>query len=223
MTVSTDAPPQDAAVPTVTVWDRLADAANPAHYRPQRQAGLVWRELRSARGEQYVVVQNPTEATYRKITPAEFYLFELMDGSRSVQDLVVAYMMKYQRFALPLVLRLVRNLKAGQMLTDPPRFVFGPLGEQLRRRPVRSFATGFAKSFVRREFPLNGLDGLVGRAYDRGVWVLFTRPAKLVMLAVAVLGVPLLAWSLAWSGSDSGPGSQLAEQSLVVTVPTLYG
>ncbi|CAI7976607.1 putative peptide zinc metalloprotease protein [Frankia sp. Hr75.2] len=207
----------DTDTATVTVWDRLADAANPAHYRPKRQNGLVWRELRSARGEEYVVVQNPDAATYRKITMAEFYLFELMDGSRSVQDLVVAYMMKYHRFALPLVLRLVRNLKVGQMLTDPPRFVFGPLGEQLRHRPVSSFATGFAKSFVRREFPLHGLDGLVGRAYDRGVWVLFTRPAKIVMFAVAVLGVPLLAWSL--SSSASG----LADQSLVVTVPTLYG
>lgn len=197
------------------VWSRLADAVNPAHQRPQARPGLVSSALATRRGEDYVIVQNPDEATYRRLSPDEFELLGLMDGTRSVGDLVVEYMMRHRRFALPLVLRLVRDLKVARMLVDEPRFVYGPLAQQLRRRGLGGLGETLVRSFLRREWPVGGVDAWLSWLYRGGGWVLYTRPALAVMTLVVLAGLPLLAANLAATG--------VVEQSLLVTLPMFYG
>lgn len=202
---------------TTSVWTALGDACNPAYYRPQRRAEVIWRELTTAHGEDYVIVQNPDLATYRRIAPDELFLLELMDGEHSVQDLVIAYMMRYHKFALPRVVSLVRDLKGGWMLVDPPRYFYGPLGAKTRPRRVTAFAEGVVATLWNREFPVNGIDGVLSRAYAGGVWLLFTPLAKIVMTLVALAGLPLLVTAVV-----RDPGL-LVEQSLLVSVPLAYG
>src|SRR5262245_2004732 len=105
-----------------SIWTQLRDAIDVVAYRPKLRDGLVWRHFTTAHGEDYVIVQNPQAATYLRLPPEDFFVFELMDGTATIRDLVVAYMLKFQRFALPRVARLVQDLRYNQFLVDPPYF-----------------------------------------------------------------------------------------------------
>jgi len=82
------------------VWEQLREAADRTSYHPRLRDGLAWQELQTTQGEQYVILQNPQTATYLRLSIEDFAIFQLMDGSRNVQGLVVEYMLRFHRFAL---------------------------------------------------------------------------------------------------------------------------
>src|SRR5579859_674717 len=93
------APPIDDAN-RISIWEQLREVVDPTSYRPKQRDGLVWSRLSTVHGEEYVIIQNPQAATYLRLSVEDFYVFERMDGSSTIRDLVVAYMLKFQRFAL---------------------------------------------------------------------------------------------------------------------------
>lgn len=206
-----------ADAPARAVWDQLDEAMSPAVYRPRLRDGLLWRELTSARGEEYVIVQNPDAATYLRLAPDEFFLFERMDGSRTIQQLVVEYMLEFHRFAMPRVVQLVQQLKVNQFLIDPPRFVWGPLRARLDAGRVGRFVDSYAKSLIQREFPVDGLDGILTRVYRAGASVLYKKPVLIALVLIAVMGVP----AFVWTQLTEGPPLTV-DGSLAVAVPLYY-
>ena len=189
------APPIDDAN-RISIWEQLREVVDPTGYRPKQRDGLVWSRLTTVHGEEYVIIQNPQAATYLRLSVEDFFVFELMDGSLTIRDLVVAYMLKFQRFALARIARLAQELRANQFLVDPPYATFPQLRRRARRRSVGSFFDATFRLVFNREFPINGIDGVLEAAYRRGVWVLFTRPALLGMALIALTGVPLFIYYL---------------------------
>jgi hypothetical protein len=75
----------------ITVWDTLARALSPVEDRPRVASDLESAAYTTRSGAEYVVVHNPCTRTYARLDPREFELIALMDGSRSVKELVIAY------------------------------------------------------------------------------------------------------------------------------------
>jgi putative peptide zinc metalloprotease protein len=193
-----------------TIWDQLREAVDVTEYRPRLRDGLVWRNLRTARGDDYVIIQNPQAATYLRLTPEDFFVFELMDGSLSIRELVVAYMLKFHRFALPRVARLVQDLRYNEFLADRPYFTYQHVRRTIRRRTLGTVADSTFRLVFNREFPINGIDGFIDRVYRSGAWVLFTRPAQVVMALLTIIGVPLFVYYLLSRQLSLFPGESIA-------------
>jgi putative peptide zinc metalloprotease protein len=196
---------------TKSVWDRLRLAVDVAEYRPRLRDGLIWRKLTTAGGEDYIIIQNPEAATYLRLPPEDFFVFQLMDGTLTIRDLVVAYMLKFQKFALPRVARLVHDLRYNQFLVDPPYFTYQQLGRLARPASIGSFADNLLNLTLKREFAIKGIDGFLQRAYRGGVWMLFTRPVQLVMALVAFAGVPLFLYYLLSQQFSLLPSESIAQ------------
>jgi putative peptide zinc metalloprotease protein len=194
-----------------SIWDQLREAVDVTEYRPKLRDGLVWRKLATVRGEEYFIIQNPAAATYLRLPVEDFFVFELMDGTLSIRDLVVAYMLKYQKFALPRVARLVQDLRYNHFLVDAPYFTFQNLRRSVRRRSLATFFDNYFRLVFNREFPISGIDGALERAYRGGVWVLFTRPAQVLMALVTVTGVPLFIYYLLSRQLSFFPGDTIAQ------------
>ena len=179
-----------------SIWERLHGALDLTAYQPRLRDGLVWRHFTTARGEAYVIIQNPQAAAYLRLTPEDFYVFQLMDGSRSVQELVVAYMLEFHKFALQRVMQLVSELRYNGFLVDPPYFTFQQLQRRIGGRRFGAFFDTYLKIFLNRQFAIGGIDRWLDRAYRAGVWVIFTRPGLILLAFIALTGVPLLLWHL---------------------------
>jgi putative peptide zinc metalloprotease protein len=167
---------------------------------------LAWREFTSTRGESYVVVQNPLAHTYRRLSPEEFFLFRLMDGSKSVQQLVVAYMMEFHRIALQGIAQLVQELRNQEMLEDPPYETYRTLSRAAGSHSLAARASDILTSSLNHEYPIGGMDALVARAYRFAGWSLFTSPGQIILALIALIGVPLLIWNGIKSDAFHAPG-----------------
>jgi putative peptide zinc metalloprotease protein len=178
--------------PSASAWDRLREAIDPASYRPRLRDGLVWKELTTTQGEAYVIIQNPAASTYLRLPADDFFVFQLMDGTATVQQLVVAYMLQFHRFALQHVIQLVQDLRYNEFLTDRPYATYPRVRQLARPRSVGTVLDRVLNLYLNREFPVPGVDRAFDRMYRAGAWVLLTVPGLIVLGAIVLIGVPLL-------------------------------
>jgi putative peptide zinc metalloprotease protein len=195
-------------VELTTLWGRLRDAANRptedrlhlwawlkekldlAQYRPQAVEEVTASQL-SGRAGEYYVIKNPAQRTYYRLSDRDYFLWQLMDGTRSVKDLVVAYFLEYGSFAFARVATLVLGLKASFFLKERPVNVYRSAREQLLQRRPWKWVDRLWKAFLQKEFAVSGLDGFVGGAYRWGGKLLFTWPAQVLFVVVSGVGLYL--------------------------------
>jgi putative peptide zinc metalloprotease protein len=194
-----------------SVWEQLRDLVEVVAYRPRLREGLIWRQLRTVHGEDYVIVQNPQAATYMRLSPEDFFVFELMDGSRTVQELVVSYMLRFRKFALARIARIVVDLRFNQFLVDKPYATFQLLSRRTRRRTIGTFLDDYLGIFLNREFPIRGIDGILEFAYKSGVWILFSRPVVWLLALTSAIGVPMFIYYMLSRRFSLFPGESIGQ------------
>src|SRR5262249_38387322 len=99
------------------VWETLRQRLDYATFVPHPIADLERADLRHRDGAPYTVIKNPRgdrgAGTYLRLEPEDVALLELMDGARTVQDIVIAPLEASGRFALDRLARLTASLAAN--------------------------------------------------------------------------------------------------------------
>lgn len=186
------------------LWHAVAERLNPARARPRLRSEIEYAQLTSARGVPYVMLRSPdgAAACYLRLTPEEFVLAGLMDGSRTVARLVAEFARVAGRLAPEQVTRVVADLAGNRMLEELPVDAFVRLQRVHRRSwPVRlgRFVVAAARG---QRVVLASVDPLVGLLYRVGGRWLFTRVAAVLCGLVAVAGLGVFVWSW-WLGASS--------------------
>ncbi|MBI4672685.1 MAG: hypothetical protein HY741_13585, partial [Chloroflexi bacterium] len=169
------------------IWQTLKSKVDIAQSRPARADGIVINALEDRTGR-YHVLKNPRARTYLRLTPQEFWLWERLDGTRSVQDLVVAFFVEYHTFALSLVVGLVERLHAKHLLRESPQRVFEDVNRTLAERTIAYRLTWPARVLLTRPWAIGGLDKLITRLHRRGGWLFYTLPAQICYLIISLVG-----------------------------------
>jgi putative peptide zinc metalloprotease protein len=170
------------------LWAWLKAQVDLAQYRPQALPSAVASELTGREGP-YVILKNPQAKTYYRISDRDYYLWQRMDGCRTVKDLVIAHFLEYKSFAFSHIASLVLGLKQNQLLVDQPANVYGQVRFQLARRRPQTRLMGLWAAFMGKQFAVGGLDRMLAGIYGRGAWLLYTWPALLLYLLVSVGGL----------------------------------
>jgi putative peptide zinc metalloprotease protein len=184
-----DAPPPAGGA---GLWAELAAALDVQQYCPVRAAGIVCKEIQDGSGA-HVMLKNGAAHTYVRLSPEEFWLWEQMDGEKTVSQLVLAYFLAYQAFVFAPLVGLIERLRASHMLAEPPGALYAGLAAGIQRlSPVQRLGTAVRAVFT-REFVIRNLDAKLDAIHRYGGWLLFTRPAKLLYLIVSLVGLYLFA------------------------------
>ncbi|MBF8281250.1 MAG: cyclic nucleotide-binding protein [Anaerolineales bacterium] len=152
--------------PAADLWQVLDTALDLAQSRPARAEGVIARELRDRAGPYYVLKQ-PEAGTYVRLSPREYWVWQRLDGTTTLQELVVAYFLEHGTFAFALIRGLVHHLYHKRMLRDQPQDVFADVREALARRTLAYRLTQPAWAGCDRHAPAPGrrlADLLPGRA-----------------------------------------------------------
>ena len=187
------------------LWGAVVDRLNPARARPVLRAGIEAVELVSVRGSAYVMLRSPDDggrACYLRLTPDEWQLALMMDGTHTVARLVAEFARLAGRLAPDQVRRVVADLAGNRMLDELPVDAFRPL-QELERRPLpQRVGSGVLAAARGRRMLVFDIDRLITALYRAGGRFLFTRVAAIVMavFAVAGLGVFVTTW---WRGSQA--------------------
>jgi putative peptide zinc metalloprotease protein len=146
---------------------------------PRVRSGYALKRLDRDEGNRRWVLRDLSRDGYLRLSDNDAQLFELLDGSRSLVDLIGE---AEQRFGATGSARLAR------LLADLGErgFLDGVASADARTEAPASF---WRRLITPREKVLSGLGARFDALYRHGGWVLFTRPALWLIGALCLIGV----------------------------------
>jgi len=144
------------------LWEWLKEKVDLACYRPQAAPDVVVRALTGRQGP-YYILKNPASKTYYRLTDRDLFLWQRMDGTQTVKDLVVAYFLQYGSFAFARVATLVEELKACLFLTEQPVNVYSQIQARLANRNPVHRLDQFWQVFQEKQFAISGAGQRAGQ------------------------------------------------------------
>jgi putative peptide zinc metalloprotease protein len=201
------------------IWDELAAKLDPAEFRPQLAPDIEVREFKLRWGNDYAMIANPRDLLHYKLEPGEMELLPLMDGTRTVKEIVVERFRDSGDMELSAVADLVRQLQVGNFLTTR----YQDVDAAVRRGMVdvgaaRLRAREFAKT---QSLEWKDAHRLVDWFYRRLLRWFFIPWVAVLAAAAAVVGFALF-WSLFRSGRYTISGESAAAESLLLLAMSYF-
>jgi CRP-like cAMP-binding protein/Zn-dependent protease len=172
-----------------SLWEALGEHLNLAHYRPVRSDDVAAFALTNRHGQPYYILANRKYSKYLRLAPEDYHLWNFMDGTRSVKDLIFEYFTTFGSLAFDRVAQLVLHLRLYRMLADPGLNVFALIRRSLERIRGSSLLRAFWQVVTgERNFQIRRIDELIGGLHRYGGWLLYTTPVQIVYVIVCVVG-----------------------------------
>ena len=169
------------------VWRRLSELVDPGEFRPKLApyVEIKFHELKW--GNSYAVLANPRDFVHYQLAPRELEIVKMMDGTRTVKEIVLERFQESGDLDLAEVADLTRMLYRGNFLDR--RFVNTDAAVRRALDPV-SVARHKARTFARSlTIEWSDAHGFVKWLHDHGLKVFFTRPMKVLTAVLSVAGV----------------------------------
>lgn len=176
--------------------------------RPMQVAGIVVSRRENPDGDVVTTLKDPIRGAYFRLSPEGYLVWQLLDGEHTLRDLVLEQMRVFKAFSPDGVANTVRGLAAAGFLETRglrPELVSSA-------GPSRSaHLLSLAGRAIDWQLPVSGIDRGLTRLYRGGVWILYTRPAQVVMAALAIAGLVVFATHLGTARREAVNGAgQLA-------------
>jgi CRP-like cAMP-binding protein/Zn-dependent protease len=167
------------------IWRALAGSLDPAKFRPRLAPDIEIRRFEARTGD-YVMYCNPRDLIHFKFDPADAELIALMDGTRSVEEIVLDRLEKSGEIELSGVADLVLTLYEGNFLDRDYVDIEKALENALNpastaRRKLRTFGRTLTIQF-------GSPQRLVKALHDRGLKVFFYPAVNVGIAVTSVIG-----------------------------------
>lgn len=190
------------ASPQTTAWSGAVQGASITDQRPMRRLGWALKKLTTAGGEEYSVLKNMRTGTYLRLTEPQVFLWNLMDGEHTVQDLAVAYFIQYKALAIDGLLTFLGQLESRGFLAASHVNLYSATAGAIRRGRIGARLYRLWQALTSATISVHGVDHFFGALYRYGGFLLFTRPAQVAILIVTIAGLAGYVY-LAFSGEYS--------------------
>ena len=149
--------------------------------KPRVRSGYALKRLDASEGTKRWVLKDLNRNTFLRLSDNDAHLFELLDGTHSLADLIGIAEQRFGPAGAPRLARLLADLGERGYLAG----VAGGEADAAEEAPQ-----GFLKRlFKPREKSFERVGGWFEALYRRGGWVLFTRPALYAIAALIVGGL----------------------------------
>ena len=158
----------------------LAQRATQFGMKPRVRSGYALKRLDASEGSKRWVLKDLNRNTFLRLSDNDAHLFELLDGTHSLSDLIGIAEQRFGSAGAPRLARLLADLGERGYLA-------GVAGTDALEEEPQGF---FRRLFKPREKTVTGLGDWFDALYRKGGWVLFTKPALygIALLIVAGLG-----------------------------------
>ena len=174
------------------------EIASPAAYlqlRPQRLPDDQWELAQLPSGvpgtKKYVLKSRRAE-NYLQLDEEERFLWQQMDGRASMQDIAVAYVMRYGSFDFEKIPQLIRKLLLADLLTLRPMSRLRDILARNRRNPAARAMEAGIHAIERLNVSSRRWNDLFERIHRWGGWLLFTPAAVIGLIVLTAFGTRAL-------------------------------
>ena len=170
------------------LWQRLSDMVDPGQYRPKMADDVEIKEFHLKWGNDYAMIANPRDLLHFKLEPGEVEIVKLMDGTRTVKEIVLERFKESGDLELSAVADLVKQLYTGNFLD---RHYVDLEGEVRRAMDETTAAARRGRKFLRTlSIEWTGADRVVTWFYRHGLKYFFSRPVLILGAIIAIAGLP---------------------------------
>ena len=160
--------------------------------RPQRLPDAQWELAQLPAGvpgtKSYVLKSRRTE-NYLLLDDEERFLWEQMDGRANMQDIAVAYVMRYGSFDFEKIPQLMNKLLLADLLTLRPMSRLREILARNRRNPAARAMAATLHAIERLNVSSRRWNDLFERIHRYGGWFLFTPMAVVGLAILTALGI----------------------------------
>ena len=147
--------------------------------KPRVRSGYALKRLDASEGSRRWILRDLNSNRFLRLSDNDASLFELIDGSRSLADLIGESEQRFGAAGAPRLARLLADLSERGYLAG----VAGAAAEEEAPKGL------LRRLFKPREKTIDGLGNFFDALYRRGGWVLFTRPALYSIAVLIVAGL----------------------------------
>jgi putative peptide zinc metalloprotease protein len=165
---------------------RLDTTATQFGFRPKVRSGWALKRLDAAEGDKRFVLKDLRSPQFVRMAEDEAALFQLLDGKHSLVELMSEAERRYGSSGSAHVASLLADLGDRGFLEGVEKGDEPKVDDSRMRRWLKP-----------REFSVSWAGPMFEKIYHRGGWVLFTRPAFVLMGLVAVSGLALWLYMIA--------------------------
>jgi CRP-like cAMP-binding protein/Zn-dependent protease len=178
------------------IWSVLRERLDYASFVPRLVTDIERAELRRRDGSTYYVLKNPRggrgAGLYARLEPEDLRLVDLMDGERSVQDILVAHLDRYGSFALDRLARVTAVLGANGFFGEERPAIYEKLtARRAMRDPLIRISTLLRKLIMWDIARWNNAERVVDVVYRLGGRLAFTRIGGTLLVLLALAGIAI--------------------------------
>lgn len=159
-----------------------------AGYRPARidsEGYEIARERSALDGRMHHVLKASGSSKYLYLNEREHFLWEMMDGSRSIKDIATAYYFEYGSLDFSAIKGLLSRLREAGLIEFVPASRLRVALDRSKRPWARKLKTWLSGI----DYRMDDADGWVGRLYDRGGYLLVNKFAVGFYILLSVMGI----------------------------------
>jgi CRP-like cAMP-binding protein/Zn-dependent protease len=194
------------------LWKGLQSRLDPAAFRPKLAEDVEIKEFRLRGGNDYAMAANLRDLIHLRLSPEDIELMRLMDGTRSVKDIVVQRFRTSGQLELDNVADLVRLLSEANFLETPFVDVYAAVRHAVGPSGLRQKARQFMKTL---SIEWHDPQPVITWLYRHGLRWLFRPAAVAVLGGIAVAGLVAFG-AIARSGRFSLAGRSVALEFLIL-------
>ena len=178
------------------IWEVVAERLDYAAFVPRLVPDVERAELRRRDGSTYFMLKNPRgdngAGLYVRLEPEDLRLVDLMDGERSVQDILVAYLERNGAFVLDRLARLTAVLGTNGFFGEERPPVYEKIARlRAQRDPLTWLSLALRRLIMWDIARWNNADRAVGVVYRLGGRLAFTRVGATLILILTAAGIVL--------------------------------
>lgn len=183
--------------------------------RPRRLAEIeIVRQ--SGGADAGYILHRPSSKSYLRLSEQGMFVWGLLDGDHTINDLCVAYLAKYHNFDLELIASTVAQLQALGFVEVPPVDLHRGAVDQRAPAWRRALTTAFQVLTWRKEF--SQADAWFDALYRQGGRVLFAPLALALLGLLAVAGLAAFGYLLLVELRGSPPGREMMQGAALAIV-----
>jgi putative peptide zinc metalloprotease protein len=194
------------------VWEALEERVDVSEFRPRLAADIESKTFHMRAGGSYTMLGNGRDLVHVRLQPGEEELVPLLDGSRTVKEIVVDRFEDSGEMDLSGVADLVEELHHGNFLTV--RFVDTYAAIRSRLDTSNTVARAIRDFVQTLSIEWDDAHRFVAAAYRGGLRFVFLRPIAWLLGAVAVSG--LVAFGAVYRSGRFGLTRSAVAESLIL-------
>ncbi len=176
------------------IWEILRERLEYARSVPRPIEGIERSDLRRRDGTTYTVLKNPRgdrgAGLYLRLEPDDVALYELMDGHRAIQDILVEHLQRRGTFAVERLARLTAALAANGFFGEERPLLYERMARQRALRdPLTRLSLLLRRLIVWDIARWSNADPFVRGLYRAVGWLAFTRIGAAAVILLSVGGI----------------------------------